>query len=82
MRNKFLKEFLDQEEKNSRTDEDNRKRFYLFEKSILAIETANFETNARRLRNLEPNEIFINFFISRKQIDEMNPGLFYFKDMD
>ena len=28
------------------------------------------------------NEIFIDFFIFRDQIDEIDPGFFYFKDID
>ena len=41
-----------------------------------------FDTNARRLTKLEPNEIFIGFSISRDQIDEIDPVSFYFIYMD
>ena len=41
----------------------------------------NFDPNARRVTKLEPNEIF-SFSISQDPIDEIDPGVFYFKDMD
>ena len=42
----------------------------------------NFDPNVRRLTKLEPNEIFNDFSISQDSIDEIDPGCYYFKDMD
>ena len=42
----------------------------------------NFDPNARRLTKLEPNEIFIEFAISREPFDEIDSNFFYFKDMN
>ena len=41
-----------------------------------------FDPNVRRLTKLEPNEIFNDFSISQDQIDNIDPGFFYFKDID
>ena len=60
---------------------DNRVRFFLFERCILGI-CQNFDPDARRLTKLEPNEIFNDFAISRVPFDEIDPGFFYFKDME
>ena len=54
-------------------------RFFLFERCILGIETANFDPNARRLTKLELNEIFIDFAMSREPFDEIDSNFFYFK---
>ena len=45
-------------------------RFFLFERCILGIETA--DPNARRLTKLELSEIFNDFAISREPFDEID----------
>ena len=42
----------------------------------------NFDSNARRLTKLEPNEIFNDFAISREPFDEIDSNSFNFKGMD
>ena len=54
---------------------------FLFEMCILG-NCQNFDSNARRLTKLEPNEIFNDFAISREPFDEIDSNFFYFKDMD
>ena len=46
------------------------------------LPTRNFDTNARRLTKLEPNEIFNDFAISREPFDEIDSNSFCFKGMD
>ena len=53
-------------------------RFFLFERCILGIETANIS----KLTKLDPNKIFNDFAISREPFDEIDSNFFYFKDMD
>ena len=53
-------------------------RFFLFERCILGIITANAQT----LTKLEPNEIFNDFAISREPFDEIDSNFFYFKGMN
>ena len=42
----------------------------------------NFDPIEQTLTKLKPKEIFNDFSISLDQINEIDPGLFYFIDMD
>ena len=54
-------------------------RFFLFERCILGIETANFDSNARRFTKLETNAIFNDFAISQEPFDEIDSNFFILK---
>ena len=59
-----------------------QERVEIIDSGFFCLKGVYWESNARRLTKLEPNEIFNDFAISREPFDEIDSNFFYFKGMD
>ena len=58
-----------------------QERVEIIECDFFCLKGVYWESYARRLTNLEPNEIFNDFAISREAFGEIDSAFFYFKGM-